>query len=70
MNYSWIISSTSPNSKESRVIYGGRENYIIYLTLVVIGLSSIISAYMDELENIYFMMTDCALHQAICLANV
>lgn len=70
MTHSWIISSRSLNSRELIVIYGGRENYIIYLTLVVIGLSSIFSAYMDELEKIYFMMTDCALHQAICLANV
>lgn len=70
MTHSWIISSRSLKSRELIVIYGGRENYIIYLTLVVIGLSSIFSAYMDELEKIYFMMTDCALHQAICLANV
>jgi hypothetical protein len=50
----------SPNSKESRVIYGGKENYIICLTLAVIGLSSIFSAHMDELEKIYFMITDYA----------
>lgn len=52
----------SLNSREPTVIYGGRENYIIYLTLVVIGLSPLFNAYMDKLEKIYFMMTDCALH--------
>lgn len=69
MTYSWILSRINPNSREIGVIYGGRENYIIYLTLVVIGLNSILSAHMDELEKIYFM-TDCALNQAICLAKV
>lgn len=48
---------------------GSEENDIIYLTLVVIGLSSIFSAHMHELEKIYFMMTDHVLSQAICLES-
>lgn len=69
MTHSWIISSMNPNSREIKVIYGSEENDIIYLTLVVIGLSSIFNAHMHELEKIYFMMTDCVLSQAICLES-
>lgn len=48
---------------------GSEGNDIIYLTLVVIGLSSIFSVHMHELEKIYFMMTGHVLSQAICLES-
>jgi hypothetical protein len=53
----------NPNSRQLKVIYGSEENDITYLTLVVIGLSSILNAHMYELEKIYFMMTGCVLDQ-------